>query len=447
MTGPRPVVDDFAQWKAEQDFAKWKAEKSGADPNAALHAEFQRKDASGKSMLAGRMANETAEDQASVPSKLRAIPEAFETVAAGVPGVKLGISGARKLLNPSSKFGDIQREVNTETSPEAGGKLNALARAGDFFGKGAGALALAPALPASGAASGAILGGADQLLNNDPGSTAGGRIARGVGGAAAGGVVGKALDMASAGVRTLLAKGGEAAKASAIGERSDVATPWYQRVRATPPQPLTPEMTAMYGHEDIAPIAEKLLKLEQYKGKDVNDPDVIMAVRKSLSDWGHTLDKQGAVLDPGKANLVADLKTHVGLLKNAFDKAADTQVPGFSNAVKTFAEESIPISGQEAGYDAMRRKVAGNLTTFKNIGKKTPGALGDFLGRTTPEGAGGATEGVLAASKDLFKNGKRVSSLWNAPSLLQQTDKVSGQAAPNAIQKALLALLNAQANP
>lgn len=384
--------------------------------------------------LGRAVTNVNEQEAAQVPSTgaaaLSALAQAPETVAAGVPGAKLLISAGRKVTGDERPFGDIQREVNAETSdvPYA-----------SAIGRTAGMLATTPFLPASGAASGAILGGTDQLLNNDPNSTLGERIGRGVIGAAAGGVLGKATDMLGAGVRGVFAKGGESAKGAALKMRSDAANPLYQDVESATPQPLTPEMTAMLEHPDIAPIAGKLKTLEQYKGKELNNPTLLMAIRKNLSDWGHQLDKQGAMMDPSKANLLGDLKEHVGLLKDRFDQAADTQVPGFSNAVQTFADQSVPVSAQEAGYNAMREKMAGGLTSWKNIGKKTPGSLTTFLA-AHPDGGKGAAEGVLAAGRDAFVNGRRVNALWNAPSLLQVADKASGNTAPGSVQRALLAL-------
>lgn len=362
-----------------------------------------------------------ADDQEALPTHTGDVLETLETPLAGVPGGAAAMSLARKAVNPSQSLASIQKDVNHGTSDTKA----------SWLGRGIGGIATQGALPGMTAAgAGATIGGLDQLLNNDPNSGIGNRAWRGAGGAAAGYGIGKVLDAALTGGRALVSKGGEAAKDAATGARSEVTDPLYAAVRSAPPQPLTPEMSAALQHPDIAPIVERLQTLEQYKGKGPNDPELLMAARKSLSDWGHTLDKQGLVVDPSKPNNIAALKEHVGLLKALFDKAADTQIPGFSKAVKTFAEESVPVSAQEQGYDAMRRKLSGNLTAWKNIGKKTPGALGDFLDRT-PEalrsdaGAGAAT-GILGATRDAFAGGARVAPFLKAPALLNTADRAAG---------------------
>lgn len=395
--------------------------------------------------LAPRIASENAMD--AEPS---GATRALGTLSAGmgaIPGGQALQSGVSSLVNriPYDQARSQIREA--ESSAPAYTRIPAQL---------AGGLSTMGVLPASGLKAGAILGGANELLKSDPNAGIGNRLATGTLGAGAGALIGKGTDMAIGAGRALLSKGGEAAKDAALTARSDAASPLYDAVRNAPTKPLTPEMSAMLQHPDVAPIVDRLGSLEQFKGVEPNDPRFLDAVRKSLSDWGHTLDKSGNVLDPSKPNNIAALKEHIGLLKNAFDQAADTQVPGFSNAVKTFADESVPVSGQEAGYDAMKRSLGGNLTSWKNIGKKTPDALNTFLDRN-PAGAEGATQGVLAAAKDASKltgNPLKGFGIPNALSiggkaapLLRATDAASGNQLPSALQRALLAAAQGEATP
>lgn len=419
----RPIQTPLAAKKAPVDLSDNPFESAGDDPfveaapdtSQKYHALYQQ------GRLGKIEAGLNADDREALPTHTGDVLETLETPLAGVPGGALAMSAARKAVNPSQSLASIQRDVNHGTSDTKA----------SWLGRGIGGIATQGALPGmTGAGAGAVIGGLDQLLNNDPNSGIGNRALRTVGGTAAGYGIGKVLDAAQTGVRALVSKGGEAAKDAALGARSEATDPLYAAVKNATPQPLTPEMTAALQHPDIAPIVERLQTLEQYKGKGPNDPKLLMAVRRNLSDWGHQLDKQGAVLDPSKANMIRDLQKHIGLLKGQFDAAADTQVPGFSKAVQTFADESVPVSAQEQGYDALKRKLSGNLTAWKNIGKKTPGALGDFLDRQPaalrPEAGEGAATGVLGATRDAFAGGKRVAPFLAAPSLLNTADRAAG---------------------
>lgn len=390
------------------------------DPNGGLHKPLTK--AQLDRMRQNDADKSAAEQQPGWMDYLDAASQAVETVAAGVPGAKLAISLGRKGFGDRRSLADIQREVNTETSdvPYA-----------SAIGRAVGGLAMLPLLPAFGLAGGAVLGGAEGLLNNDPNSGVGDRLFKGVMGSAVGGVLGKGTEMLGTGVRALVSKGGPAAKKLVMDVRSRIADPLYDAVANATPRPLTPHMSAMLEHPDIAPVAAQLQQLEQFRGKDLNDPKLLMEIRKSLTDWGHGLDKSAATLDPSKPNSISAIKDHVKLLKDAFDDAADTQVPGFTKAIRTFADESVPVSGQEQGYEAMRRKLSGGLTPWKNIGKKTPDALTTYLERQPNPSAGeGAAQGILAATRDAFKGGTRFGSLSGAPSLLRQADAQAGRTVP-----------------
>lgn len=433
-----PVADELARIRGTD----------AADPMQTFHTLYA------KHLLDSIERGTSADEQSALPTKTGAVLETLETPLAGVPGGALAMSAARKLVNPSQSFASTQADVNHGTSD-----TNA-----SWLGRGIGGIAAQGLLPgATAAKAGAVMEGADQLLNNDPHSGAVSRIARMMGGTIAGYGAGKVADMALAGGRALLAKGGEAAKDAALAGRSEVAGPLYDAVRDAPVKELTPDMTAMLQDPDVAPIVEKLQTLRQYRGVPPNDPKFLMAVRKNLSDWGKELMKKGNVLDPNKPNMVADLAEHVGKLTDAFDAAADTQVPNFSKAVQTFADQSVPVNAQEAGYDALRRKMTGGLTTWKNIGKKTAGSFADQIDRATPEltakaGEEGAT-GVLAAIRDATKQGgirSGLNALSSAPSLLQTADQAAakglpawaqGTPLPSAIQRALLALAQSGMTP
>lgn len=204
---------------AQQDDPKLRLQyyrETGQDDQAKLYEQYLRETGQltdGPSPLQRRLrapgglerekkniADINAAERVGLGQYAEAASEIPETVAAGVPGAKLGISAARAALQ-GRPLADVQREVNAETSdvPYASAAARAI-----------GSLATLPVLPASGAASGAILGGASEALNNDPGSTWG-RIPRALAGAGAGAVTGR-----------LLEAGGNALRAKLAGTPTDV---------------------------------------------------------------------------------------------------------------------------------------------------------------------------------------------------------------------------------
>lgn len=172
---------------------RYGAPVASAGPDAmvtGLHAAYQ------KGLLPKIEQGKSADEASALPTKTGAALETLETPLAGVPGGALLMSGARKLTSPSQSFASTQADVNRATSdvPYA-----------SAIGRGIGGIASLGAVPASGLKAGALLGGADQLLNNDPNSGAGARLARAGGGALVGGALGGLTDAALTGVRSALA--------------------------------------------------------------------------------------------------------------------------------------------------------------------------------------------------------------------------------------------------
>lgn len=148
----------------------------------------------GMARLKANVADQNAAEEGRHPAVTAAL-EAAEAPLAGVPGGAGAMSIARRLTTGTGTLADNQRAVNAETS--GGGLAGTL-------GRGIGGLASSAVLPASGLQAGAILGGTDQLLNNDPTSGVGARLARGVAGAGAGALVGGAADRLMTTGRSLL---------------------------------------------------------------------------------------------------------------------------------------------------------------------------------------------------------------------------------------------------
>lgn len=143
-----------------------------------LHAAYQ------KGLLPSIEQGKSADEASALPTKTGAVLETLETPLAGVPGGALAMSAARKLVDPSQSFASTQADVNRATSDTPA----------SILGRGIGAVATGGVLPASGLKAGAILGGADQALNNDPNSGLLNRALRAPVGALVGGGLGAATD-------------------------------------------------------------------------------------------------------------------------------------------------------------------------------------------------------------------------------------------------------------
>lgn len=392
--------------------------------------------------------------EADQPSYLDIPRETVETVFAGIPGVKLARSWVQSKLT-GRKLSDVQKEVNDETSD-----VPYASAAGRMLGT-LGSMAL---LPGGAAAQGAMLGGADQLLANDQ-SGLGERAVRGVLGAGMGAAIGKGSEMGVNAVRAYVPRAvakltgnvpplktaGDVLKDSMEGVRAGQSA--YGEVLSGGAKPLTKETATVLAKPDVTGIVDRVMSLEQNAGKKVNDPEVLHQIYTELTDWGHTLDKQGNAFDPSKPNMVRGLKTHVRALKDQFLSAMDAgQLPGYSTAVRGYARESAPINAAGTAYDAMSAGNGPKLTGWNNLGKKGPSAVADVL-ENAAETPGlsqtvgqGSSQGTLAALADLLGKGKAVGPLWRAGPMLRASDAQAGNTLPSSIPPSLLAALSAWNN-
>jgi hypothetical protein len=197
MTGPRPSLDEIVATTDRPSLDEIVA----ADPLGKLHADYR------SGALAKRVKRENvseAERLAAEPGALETLGQVPETLAAGLPGGKLLISGGRKLLNPRQPFAEIQADVNRETSdvPYA-----------SAVGRVAGALpAAALAGPLGLVKGGMAFGAAEGLLGNEPDTSPTGRVGNAAWGAGVGALTGGALKGAGriatkAGLTDLLSRG------------------------------------------------------------------------------------------------------------------------------------------------------------------------------------------------------------------------------------------------
>ena len=423
-----------------------------ADPMAKWHADFK----SGKLQRDVTNANEA--DAATIPDypRLAAVAEAAQTPMAGLPGGALALSALRKTEGDTRPFAEIQGDVNRETSdvPYA-----------SALGRSVGGMASIGALPgATGLKAGAMLGGADQIANNDPHSGAVARIVRGVGGAAVGGALGGLTDAAITGTRALMAPGASEAVQAAQGARSEANAstigPSYKtagdqakRYFATYSSP--PELTAALAHPGIAPYANAIKNSEL--GATMNDAQVGDEAYRMMSELQ---GKKLTIGANGESTPATDFQVrNLGALKTRLKTALASVEPDFPEAVATHAEMSQPITAMKEGYNAARQTLGGPVPAKAlGIPAKDPTAyLRQTVPTQTPEQANAAVLGVLSRTKGNiglspnpltgFGVGKSAAAVNRIQPLVNALDQQGGNGLPSSLRNVLLALSQGQATP
>lgn len=445
---PDLSAEDFAQW---QDFQKWK-EKS-ASPTQTMTRQALKTPEGKKRLEAGNREQFEAE-MPSLGDYLDIPRQTEETVAAGIPGVKL----ARSLVQAKrtgQPLADVQREVNDETSdvPYA-----------SAAGRMVGTMALTPFLPASGPLAGAVLGGADQALNNDPGSGLLNRAARTIGGATVGAAAGAVGDRLVTGGRSLLAGNAAKTRAQMLADRASSAADLYKQALSEGANKPTPKAVADFLQEpDIAEIVADLKGTRPFANVREDSPEMLDAIYKNLSDKAGMLKGKLGALTPRGANLGRVAQQDVKMAQGGLLDAVETPTPptGFPNdpgrkalmpsyrkAVEDYAVKSKGIESFDTGYDALRTALSPNAVSAKNLTRanKTPEAFADLMATLGPEEGEQATQGILGMAK-AHPGGVRLSSMGKAAKLLRASDKASGNQKANITQKGLLALLSSLTSP
>lgn len=356
------------------------------------HAEFK------SGALQQRMQGANARDVASAKEEDAAQPGYVErglthvlNAAQGIPGMEAveaeaGRQGSTLTDHPMDYTTSLQRL--RERTGQIGGKTS-------FAEHVMGGLATLPFLPENGAAAGATLGAADQLFAADPDRGKLERVARGAGGAAVGGVVGKTAEMAGPWLRSLKAKSTPANLIARDAARKESANEMYSAsINANKGMPLPDEATAFLAHPDVAPIKDRLLSMDL--GLKPDSPELFDAVYKALSDQEKVAQKGLAVAEPGKPNMGRATLTHLGALKEKFMKAAtqpgtrkvtteipevriataQTPPPSTRDALRAFQERSAeaarraeggaapnanPFSSQASGETVMQKSARESL--------------------------------------------------------------------------------------
>jgi hypothetical protein len=453
--------------------------------------------------LEKRMARANANDAdrleaESVPSYAQQALGGIASLAQDIPGAEALQAAARVYRSQrhgipttyADELGDINAaqdapKLEIPYFPDIGpGSINRLA------GGGIAAASLPIKSPAlAGGAYGLALGASGA----DPDQSLLERGAKGVGSGLIGLGAGKAADVLGTGARALFAPNAAKNLAGRQASRSANAERLYGDALAQGQgKRATPELLAFLDEPDIKPIVARLSSMREFQGVAPDDPRMLDAIYKVLTDQAKVVSKGLGQTDPGKVNTgrfegqsiegakrtLLDLLEQPGQLKTpaqveivpspevaqspppslrealeAFRsrsaaavsrnegtvmqqqarqalerRSAEASVPppmpfkepgmrtveiapasteilppvmpGMRDAVQTFAKDSRGIEAVERGFDAMRNASSPGGTAAKNLTKKGPRALTDWLESQGDDLAEPASEGVLGYIKN-----------------------------------------------
>lgn len=318
-------------------------------------------------------------------SLIRDIPGA-EAAAAGVRAVARGQPYAEAL-------GDIR---------EAGEQVNPVVRGVNRFVGGGMAGA---AIPGSPAMSGAAYGGLLNLLGADPDQSLTERGVKAGAGAAVGGALGKVADVVGTGIRAFNARPIEQQIRQLEAARSASSGPLYRAAMQEGAEvaggfPVrTPQMQEFLQSPDIQAITQNLRGLREFADVAPDDPRMLDAIYKVLSDQQKAVGKQLAVNDPSRPNLGRFTGRDIGAAKQQALEAMSGPsgpMPSYATAVDEFARGSRQIDAAKRGYQAMRTASSAGGSP-ENLVKRGPESLIDWLREVGPEYTPQAVEGALGS--------------------------------------------------
>jgi len=411
------------------------------DPNAALHASFK----SGR--LAKNQADKNAAERVSLAGgAIDALLQAPQAVAAGVPGAKLAMSAGHSLLY-GKPLADVQRDINERTSdiPYA-----------SAIGRGAGTLAALGAGPMSllsAPAGGAIVGGAEGLLTNNPDASMADRVVGAGLGMAGGAVAGKAAEFLTTGARALL---GPSLGKTALRLKDNVARADAALFGAAKAEGdaigTSPEIRTALASPGIKKYADIIRNSETWKG--ANDATILRETHKHMSEVSLKRGKSLAGADDFKAGTALE-KSDTDLLKAKLRDAADAAgMTSFRPAVTTHAENAGVLDAFSKAANAARRELGNASLMGEKQAKMGPAATRRWMAKLSkPEGMA-AVDGILGRTAELMTPNSSMINLFGIPRalrgvyragpLLQAADRVAGSNKALWAERGLLSILNAR---
>lgn len=358
--------------------------------------------------------------------------------AQGIPGMEALEAGAGALGSKLTAHPMNYRQ-SLATLRDATGNIGGATSAAEHV---MGGLATMPLLPASPAAAGAVLGGADQALNADPDQSLMERAGRTAIGAGAGALIGKTLDNLITTARAKLPSATATSAQNVIrreASRDAAANTGYGAFRKLGDLGSTPEL------DDILSLPVVRTAINTVKGESPTlaklpdtDASVLDAVYKRIGSKAF------------KAVNGAETNEARQALLDAIDKASTAKGVSYGDIVGAYKTASKGINAVQRGSD-MVKGAATPLKAGRNLDKTSPEAFAQWAKRASPDELDAAKQGILGAlkSSDVLKWHKvlglpvfpsTTASASGAPGLLRMVDPNAG----NAAKYGLLALHSLQ---
>lgn len=358
------------------------------------------------------------------------------SIAKDIPGVEAVASGARSVVR-GQPYTEALSDIRQGESAAP-----ALARIPNrIIGGGLAAAALPITSPVM---AGAAYGGLMNMLDADPAKPMDRALNTGVG-AVAGGIMGKAADFATTGIRALRTTPGDVQIKALQAARDKMANPLYADAieQGLNGNTNTPAIQQFLAEPDIVPIVERLSSMRQYQGMAPTHPEMLLAIRRALTDQGQAAAMPLAGYNPAAPNLAREGVENIGRAKDQFAQAVsrnlDAPMPAAEAANEAFHQGSRPIDAMLRGESAMKLG-SSNAGNFERLAEEGPRGLSDWLRAGNEDLVGPAAQGALAMMKRGGRNMgvtgagnplqvRTRNMLWNGGDVLRM---IEGTAADNA---------------
>lgn len=391
------LADEFEQYLREtgQETMIGQANRQREFLSGRMQRRIARENLNERELAEAQMAEEEA--QSGVRGAATRGLGALTSLARDIPGVEAASAGARALVR-GQPYGEALSDIRA-----AGEQVSPLVRGGlRMVGGGIGA----SALPGGPAAQGAAYGGLLNLLSAEQGKSVGERVGSGVAGAAIGGAVGKVADVVGTAGRALMARNVDEALPALKQARAERAGPLYREATEEGMQaattPMTPDLARTLAEPDVADIVAGLRGQRQFRGLDERDPRFLDAIYKALSDAERAAQSPLAALDPKRVNTgrfaVENIRAAKQQVLDAMSRAPGAPMPSYAEAVREYAEGSVPIEGFTRGYKAMGAEVGARENPARIVREGQRGLL-EWLESQGPEAAEAAAMGQAAYGK------------------------------------------------
>lgn len=314
-----------------------------------------------------------AEQEMNVGTPLMRAAGATQSLIRDIPGAEAAAAGLRSLA---------RGQPYTEALGDIRGSQEGLASAPRGALRALGGGMAASAIPGSPAMAGAKYGAALNAASAEPVSGAERGIRTAIGGAA-GGALGKFFDVAATAARARMTPTIEQTAKRLKELRSARSAPLYeQAMREGRGLTGTQEIADFLASPDVAPILERLQQSRVMQGVAPDDPRMLDAIYKVLSDRQRQIGRQLASADPSRPNIGRFEAENLNLAKrqavNAISEAPTAPMPSYALANREFAKGSQALEAAERGYNAVQTR-GGTTRAPKNLAKHGPDALMDFI--------------------------------------------------------------------